>query len=47
MAELASEQYARVFDALPDGTIVTYGNVDIPPVLLSLLVISAIRRLAR
>ena len=37
MAELASEQYTRVFDALPDGTIVTYGNVDIPPVLLSLL----------
>src|SRR5437870_9936751 len=37
MTELTSEQYTRVFDALPDGTIVTYGNVDIPPVLLSLL----------
>jgi Icc-related predicted phosphoesterase len=37
MAELASEQYRAVFAALPDGTIVTYGNVDIPDLLRSLL----------
>jgi len=30
MAELASEQYREVFGALPEGTIVTFGNVDIP-----------------
>jgi Icc-related predicted phosphoesterase len=33
IAELASRQYREVFDALPDGTIVTFGNVDIPEVL--------------
>ena len=37
MAELAAEQYARVFEVLPEGTIVTYGNVDIPDLLRSLL----------
>jgi Icc-related predicted phosphoesterase len=37
IAELASEQYRAVFDALPDGTIVTFGNVDIPDVLRPLL----------
>src|SRR5205807_5331189 len=37
MAELASEQYREVFGALPEGTIVTFGNVDIPDVLRSLL----------
>jgi Icc-related predicted phosphoesterase len=31
--ELAGEQYSRVFDALPEGTIVTYGNVDIPDLM--------------
>ncbi len=33
--ELAGEEYRRVFDALPDGSIVTYGNVDIPDLVRS------------
>jgi Icc-related predicted phosphoesterase len=37
IGELAREQYVQVFEALPDGTIVTFGNVDIPDLLLSLL----------
>jgi Icc-related predicted phosphoesterase len=35
--ELARQEYARVFDALPDNTFVTYGNVDIPDLLRSFL----------
>jgi Icc-related predicted phosphoesterase len=31
--ELAREQYGRVFEALPEGTVVTYGNVDIPDLM--------------
>jgi Icc-related predicted phosphoesterase len=31
--ELARQDYLRVFDALPDQTYVTYGNVDIPQLL--------------
>lgn len=31
--ELARDEYERVFDALPDGSYVTYGNVDIPELL--------------
>jgi Icc-related predicted phosphoesterase len=30
---LARQQYEAVFDALPDGAIVTYGNVDVPDLL--------------
>jgi Icc-related predicted phosphoesterase len=30
---LARRQYEEVFDALPDGAIVTYGNVDVPDLL--------------
>src|SRR5205807_5361967 len=37
MAELAGQQYRRVFEVLPEGTIVTYGNVDIPDLLRSLV----------
>jgi len=37
MVELAKEQYERVFEALPAGTIVTYGNVDLPDLLRSLM----------
>jgi Icc-related predicted phosphoesterase len=37
MVELAREQYERVFEALPEETIVTFGNVDIPDLLRSLL----------
>src|SRR5204863_2961556 len=37
IAELAAEQYRAVFEALPDDTIATFGNVDIPDVLRSLL----------
>lgn len=33
--ELARVEYERVFEALPDHTFVTYGNVDIPELLLS------------
>ena len=33
--ELARDEYERVFDALPDHTYVTYGNVDIPDLLRS------------
>lgn len=35
--ELAGEEYERVFSALPDHTFVTFGNVDIPDLLVSLL----------
>ncbi len=35
--ELARQQYERVFDALPDNSFVTYGNVDIPDLLRSFL----------
>src|SRR5687768_4032972 len=31
--ELARREYERVFDALPDQTYVTFGNVDIPELL--------------
>lgn len=34
---LAREEYERVFDALPDGSFVTYGNVDIPDLLRSFI----------
>jgi Icc-related predicted phosphoesterase len=34
---LARQQYEAVFDALPDGTIVTYGNVDVPELLQAFL----------
>src|SRR5437867_11707409 len=37
IAELAADQYRAVFDALPEGTIATFGNVDIPDVLRPLL----------
>ena len=37
MGELARGQYEQVFEALPEGTIVTFGNVDIPDLLRSLL----------
>lgn len=37
MVELARHQYVEVFEALPDGTILTFGNVDIPELLRSLL----------
>jgi len=37
IAEFAADQYRAVFDALPDGTIATFGNVDIPDVLKRLL----------
>jgi Icc-related predicted phosphoesterase len=33
--ELARSEYERVFEALPDNTYVTYGNVDIPEILRS------------
>jgi Icc-related predicted phosphoesterase len=32
---LAQAEYERVFDALPDGSFVTYGNVDIPELMLA------------
>jgi Icc-related predicted phosphoesterase len=31
--ELARQEYERVFDALPDHSFVTYGNVDVPDLL--------------
>ncbi len=34
--ELARDQYERVLDALPDGSVVTYGNVDLPDLLREL-----------
>jgi Icc-related predicted phosphoesterase len=34
-AEMAQRQYEQVFDALPDNSYVTYGNVDIPEMLRS------------
>lgn len=34
---LARREYEQVFDALPDGSFVTYGNVDIPDLLRSFL----------
>jgi Icc-related predicted phosphoesterase len=33
--ELARSEYERVFAALPDNTYITYGNVDMPELLLS------------
>jgi Icc-related predicted phosphoesterase len=33
--DLAGQEYQRVFDALPDGSYVTYGNVDLPELLRS------------
>jgi Icc-related predicted phosphoesterase len=36
-AELARRQYERVLAELPDGSVVTYGNVDVPDLLRSLL----------
>ena len=35
--ELAAQEYERVFDALPDESYVTYGNVDIPDLLRSFI----------
>jgi Icc-related predicted phosphoesterase len=35
--ELASREYERVFEVLPDNSYVTYGNVDIPELLRSYL----------
>jgi Icc-related predicted phosphoesterase len=35
--KLARRQYQEVFDALPDGAIVTYGNVDVPELLQAFL----------
>ena len=35
--ELARKQYEEVFAALPDGSIVTYGNVDVPDLLRALI----------
>ncbi|HEX9891610.1 MAG TPA: metallophosphoesterase [Actinomycetota bacterium] len=35
--ELARAQYQRVFDAFPDNTFLTYGNVDLPDLLRSFL----------
>jgi Icc-related predicted phosphoesterase len=35
--QLAEQEYERVFDALPDNSFVTYGNVDIPDLLRSLV----------
>jgi Icc-related predicted phosphoesterase len=37
IGKLAAEQYRRVFEALPEGTIVTFGNVDIPDLLRALV----------
>jgi Icc-related predicted phosphoesterase len=37
IAHLAAEQYRAVFEALPEGTITTFGNVDIPDVLRRVL----------
>jgi Icc-related predicted phosphoesterase len=34
---LARRQYEQVFEALPDGSIVTYGNVDVPDLLRAFL----------
>ena len=34
--ELAREQYERVFQALPAGSVVTYGNVDVPDLMREL-----------
>jgi Icc-related predicted phosphoesterase len=35
--ELAGQEYERVFEALPAGSIVTFGNVDIPDLLKAML----------
>jgi Icc-related predicted phosphoesterase len=35
-AALAREGYERVYEAMPDGAVVTYGNVDIPELLRDL-----------
>lgn len=35
--EMAQKEYEQVFDALPDNSFVTYGNVDIPDMLRSLV----------
>jgi Icc-related predicted phosphoesterase len=35
--DLARREYEQVFDALPDGSFITYGNVDIPDLLRSFL----------
>jgi Icc-related predicted phosphoesterase len=34
---LARRQYEEVFEALPDGAVVTYGNVDVPELLRAFL----------
>ena len=36
-AELARTQYDRVLEALPEGSVLTYGNVDLPELLLQLV----------
>ena len=33
--ELAAREYERVFDAMPDHSYITYGNVDVPELLRS------------
>jgi Icc-related predicted phosphoesterase len=35
--EMAQREYEQVFDALPDNSFVTYGNVDLPDVLRSMV----------
>jgi Icc-related predicted phosphoesterase len=35
--DMARRQYGAVLDAMPDGAVVTYGNVDIPDLLRALL----------
>jgi Icc-related predicted phosphoesterase len=35
--DLAREQYERVLEALPEGAVVTFGNVDIPDLLRSMI----------
>ncbi len=36
-AELARRQYEDVLEAMPDGSVITYGNVDVPGLLRSMV----------
>jgi Icc-related predicted phosphoesterase len=36
-AELARAQYEEVLDAMPEGSVITYGNVDVPELLRSMV----------
>jgi len=36
-AELARAQYEEVLDAMPAGSVITYGNVDVPELLMSMV----------